>query len=259
MKKSVEWQSYANKAIYASAFVILVFALAISLQGPIEEQPLGAPGRGATLPTTISRVATLPPTSTLPTVTGIPEVPYTPPTPTTFADFLEKLKEGLTLKSETDQGEEIPITEETYDIDPEIPDKIQQMVEDGKITEAEAELIRQYIKIKCGPRVEIACLGGGEIFVPGTDPDLEIESLSDKEILETLAEAKRFTLKGYFQPEGKALEAFSEEELAETRKIKERKKLEEEKYQADEEARRKEHKEKYPIRTWIYDLIGQYY
>lgn len=43
MKKRVDWQSYANKAIYASAFVILVFAFAMALQGPLEEQPLGAP------------------------------------------------------------------------------------------------------------------------------------------------------------------------------------------------------------------------
>lgn len=45
MEKSVEWQSYANKAIYTAAFVILVFAFAIGLQGPLEvsdEQPLPA-------------------------------------------------------------------------------------------------------------------------------------------------------------------------------------------------------------------------
>lgn len=43
MKKRVDWQSWTNKVIYTSAFVILVFAFAIALQGPTEEQSLGAP------------------------------------------------------------------------------------------------------------------------------------------------------------------------------------------------------------------------
>ncbi len=41
--KRVDFWDTANKAVYVAMFVILVFAFAIALQGPIEERPLGAP------------------------------------------------------------------------------------------------------------------------------------------------------------------------------------------------------------------------